>query len=203
MAASARDIRVLGAMARRLNKACGKPGLPPLLLLTDPKRTPDPLAAAARLPRGAGVIYRHFGAPDRAVIARRLALLCRRRGMKLLIGADATLAGRVGASGVHLPERLARLAPSLRRRRPDWLIALAAHRPGRVPPDVDALILAPLLPSASPSAARPLGARRGGAIAARAQAPVYALGGISARSIARTRLGAFAGIAAIEGLAGA
>lgn len=200
MAASARDIRVLGAIARRLNKTRGRPGLPPLLLLTDPKRTPDPLAAAARLPRGAGVIYRHFGARDRRVVARRLALLCRRRGLKLLIGADEVLAGRVGASGVHLPERLARLAPALRRRRPAWLITAAAHRPGQAPASVDALVLAPLLQSSSPSAIRPLGARRGAAIASFAHAPVYALGGISARSIARTRLGAFAGLAAIEGL---
>ena len=38
--------------------------LPSLWLITDPARTPDPAAAAPGLPRGAGVIYRGFGAAE-------------------------------------------------------------------------------------------------------------------------------------------
>jgi len=39
--------------------------LPALLFFTDPARTPDPAADAANLPKGAAVVYRAFGAPER------------------------------------------------------------------------------------------------------------------------------------------
>ncbi|MBS0360319.1 MAG: thiamine phosphate synthase, partial [Proteobacteria bacterium] len=81
--------------------------LPNLLFFTDPARTPDPEAIAERLPRGAGVVFRAFGAADAEARGRRLAEIARRRGLVLLVGADAALAGRIGADGVHLPERLA------------------------------------------------------------------------------------------------
>jgi thiamine-phosphate pyrophosphorylase len=191
-------MRVLGATARALNKRNGRPALPPLLLLTDPKRIPAPLAAAARLPAGAGVVYRHFGAKDREATARALLRLCRKRGLKLLIGADPILAQRVGADGVHLPERLARLAAGLRRAHPAWLLTLAWHGRRRRAAPVDALVLAPVLASASPSAAYPLGARRANAMARRAGLPCYALGGVNARTA--SRLTGFAGLAAVDGL---
>jgi thiamine-phosphate pyrophosphorylase len=137
------------------------------------------------------------------VVARRLAGICRRRRLALLIGADAPLAVRVGAAGVHLPQRLAGRAAALRRAHPAWLITVAMHRSGprRLPAGGDALILAPVLPSRSPSAVQPLGRRAGAAMALRAGAPVYALGGINARTA--KGLGGFAGIAAIGGLADA
>ena len=71
----------LAAQARRLNLDAGAPAIPSLYFFTDPVRTPDPLASAARLPRGSAIVYRHFGAPDRARTARKLARLCRARGL--------------------------------------------------------------------------------------------------------------------------
>ncbi|MBE0530944.1 MAG: hypothetical protein IH626_08955, partial [Rhodospirillales bacterium] len=38
--------------------------LPLLILVTDEARLPDPAAAIRRLPPGAAVILRHYGAPD-------------------------------------------------------------------------------------------------------------------------------------------
>ena len=98
--------------------------LPRLWFFTDPERTPDPAAIAATLPRGAAVVYRHFGAADREAVARVLRQL---RGLVVLIGADAALAARVGADGVHLPERLAHQAGALKRSRPGWIVTVAAH----------------------------------------------------------------------------
>jgi thiamine-phosphate pyrophosphorylase len=195
---TARDLRVLGAAARTLNRRNGTPALPPLLLFTDPKRTPDPCAAASRLPLGSGVVYRHFGAPDRLATARALHRLCRRRRLKLLIGADWALAKRVGADGVHLPERLAGTAYQLRRAHRAWLVTAAAHGATIKHPGLDALVLAPVLPSASPSAGRALGARQANAIALRTGLPCYALGGVNADTA--SRLTGFAGLAGIEGL---
>lgn len=168
--------------------------------MTDPARTPDPLAIAAALPRGAAVIYRHFGAADRLEIAARLARLCRRRGLRLLIGADPGLARAVRADGVHWPERALPV-----RRAGFRLETAAAHSPAALAraarAGMDAAILSPIFPSASPSAKRPLGPKRAGRWARGAGLPVIALGGVNAGNAhALSGLG-FAGIAAIGGLA--
>ncbi|MBS0386747.1 MAG: thiamine phosphate synthase, partial [Proteobacteria bacterium] len=99
------SIQALAALARRLNQEAGAPDVPSLFFLTDPERTPDPIAAARRLPAETAVIYRHFGASNRVRMARDLARICRARRLRLLIAADPHLAERVGAAGVHWPER--------------------------------------------------------------------------------------------------
>src|SRR5206468_2169139 len=107
-------------LSRRLNAR----RLPPLLLLTDARRLTDPLPAAARLPRGAGVVLRHYGEPGRAALAARLARLARARGLKLIVAGDLALARAVGAHGLHLPERAPR-PPGARPR--GFLLTVAAH----------------------------------------------------------------------------
>ena len=74
--------------------------LPPLLFFSDPRRTPEPWKTAARLPEEAALVYRHFGAEDAEVVARRLRAVTAERGVRLLIGLDADLAQTVGADGV-------------------------------------------------------------------------------------------------------
>jgi len=56
--------RRLFALARRLRAPSTPPALPALLAFTDPVRTPDPAALATSLPRGAGLVFRAFGAAD-------------------------------------------------------------------------------------------------------------------------------------------
>jgi len=190
---------VLAREARRLNRDAGAGSLPFLLAFTDPVRTPDPLALAARLPRGAGLVYRHFGAADRFEAAANLARLCRARGLKLLIGGDPELARAVKADGVHWPE--ARL-PAYRLG--FALETAAAHGPRALrrarAVGMDAAVLSPVFASASPSAGAALGARRAGLWARQAGLPVYALGGVHARTAAALRGRGFAGAAAIEAL---
>ncbi len=89
----------LGRSTRERN-ACA---LPPLLVLTDPLRTPDPLALARRLPPGVGLVYRAFGAAEAFSTAKALSALAKSRGLVLLVGADVALAQACGAAGVHLP----------------------------------------------------------------------------------------------------
>ena len=164
----------------------------------------DPAALAARLPRGAGVIYRGFGRSESLMEAQQLARVARAEGLVLLIGLDARLAARVGAHGVHLPERLAHLAPRLRRRRPGWIITVAAHNPtalGRAARfGADAALLSAVFPSRSPSAGRPLGVVRFAAMTRKARLPVVALGGIKPGNIRRLCHSGAAGAAAIDGL---
>lgn len=181
---------------RRLGK-----GLPSLLFFTDPDRTPDPAAVAERLPRGAGVVYRAFGAPEAEAIANRLLKIARARGLKLLIGQDAALASRIRADGVHLPERLAWRAPALKRARPGWLVTAAAHSLAAARADADAVVVSPAFPSASRSAGAALGPHRLAALVRAAGRPVYALGGIDNKTARRLLDAGLVGFAAVDGLA--
>ena len=170
-----------------------------MLLLTDEVRLPDPLPAAARLPRGTGVILRHYGAPDRAALGVNLAALCRRRGLILLVAGDWRLAAALRADGVHLPER-----PQRRfRARRGWLLTAAAHSaPALVRArrfGAHAALLSPAFPTASHPDRTALGPVRFARLAGAAPLPVYALGGVTAARARRLR-GAV-GLAAIGALA--
>lgn len=178
--------------------------LPPLLLFTDPVRTPDPVAAAGILPPGAAVIYRAFGAADALAVASALRQATQARGVKLLIGADPALARAAGADGVHLPERLAHTARALRQAQPRWLVTAAAHslpaaRRG-LAHGAQAVVVSAIFPSASPSAGAPLGPVRLAALVRAAGGPVYALGGINAKNARRLLASGVVGLAAVEGL---
>lgn len=192
-----RTAQALGRAAARR-----KPPLPPLLFFTDPERTPDIEAAARRLPRGSAIVYRSFGAAGAEAQARRLLAIARSRGLLLLVGADAALATRVGADGVHLPERLAHCARRLRR--PGWIVTAAAHdslaaRRG-LSAGADAVVVSAIFPSASPSAGRPIGPLRLAQIVRTAGGPVYALGGINDKTARRLMPAGLVGLAAVDAL---
>lgn len=174
------------------------------MFFTDPQRTPDPEAVAERLPSGAGVVFRAFGAPDAELRGSRLAAIARRRRLVLLAGADPALAMRIGAHGVHLPQRLAHRAGPLRRRRPAWIVTAAAHdlpaARRALTAGAHAVVISPVFPSRSPSAGRPIGPLTLARWIRAGARPAYALGGVSAEN-ARRLLGTGAiGIAAVGAL---
>ena len=172
-------------------------GLPPVLAFTDPWRGAAPLDLAACLPAGWGLVYRHFGAPDRNATANRLAWLARRRGLILLIGADPVLAARVGADGVHWPQARAGEARHWAGR--FRLMTASAHHAsdllGPQPRAIDARVLSTVFPSDSPSAGQAMGAIRFRMICHRSDMPVYALGGVTAESA--QRVAKHSGLAAV------
>ena len=196
----------LARAALALNAAAGHPPLPALILMTDQDRLPDPVAAARALPRGSAVILRHNDAKARTALARRLVAVSRQRGLMLLIAGDARLAAAIGANGLHLPEARAREAAHWRALRPEWIITAAAHSARALAvaerAGADAVLLAPVFPTASHPGRESLGALKVRAMAQRAALPVYALGGINAQTIARLKGSRLAGIAAIEALVG-
>jgi len=178
--------------------------LPHLWLMTDPDRLPNLVGAALALPKGSGIIYRSFGRPQALAEALALADLANRRDLTLLIGADEALARRVGADGVHLPERMMGEAKRVRARHPNWIITTAAHSPRAIAKaarlGLDAALVSPVFVSQSPSAGRPLGQTRLAAWISKAKLPAMALGGIghkNARLLSGTGVW---GIAAIDGL---
>lgn len=163
-------------------------------------RTPDAEAIAKSLPRGSGIVFRAFGAKDAEAQARRLKAVAGARGLTLLIGADERLAARIGADGVHLPERLAHRARAARR--PGWIVTAAAHslpaaRRARAA-GADAVVVSVAFPSDSPSAGRAKGPRRMALIARGAGLPVYALGGINDQTARRLKDAGLVGLAAVD-----
>jgi len=157
--------------------------------MTDPLRQADPVALAQTLPPGSGLIYRHFGDPHRERLANLARAVTDRRGLMFLIAADPDLARICGADGVHWPERDLHLAARARARGDHRPFTAAAHSPMALrranAAGVDAALVSTVFPSASPSAGRPIGPISLSRWIAETDLPVYALGGVNARTIKR------------------
>jgi thiamine-phosphate pyrophosphorylase len=141
--------------------------LPRLWLMTD-ERLGDALwPALERLPRGSGIVFRHFtlAPPTRRALFARVAALARRRRL-LLIVAGAPLPGGGGVHNRRGAGVRTVSAHNLRELR-------AAERGG-----ADLVFLSPVYATRSHPGAKPLGPRRFALIAHLARVPVIALGGM-------------------------
>ncbi|MGK0265987.1 MAG: thiamine-phosphate pyrophosphorylase [Maricaulis sp.] len=191
------------ALARLADRVRGKLqlDLPALFALTDPDRTPDPLRLARSLAPGTGLVYRHFGAPDRFETGLQLAAIARQSGLCLLVSADLELADRIGADGIHWPERLLGQASSRRMRGDRRIFTASAHSPAALfrarNAGIDAAFHSTVFASQSPSASRPHGAFAAAATAHAAQIPLYPLGGVNRRTARRLVGLGFAGFCCV------
>ena len=198
-------MRNLADQAGRLKRPGSNGVLPSLILMTDSRRLAEPEPVVSRLPRGSAVILRHYGDPDRAILAHRLSALCRQLRIRLLIAGDGRLAAAVSAGGLHLPEAMAVHSPRTWQlwQRPNWLVTAAAHSPAAImdaaKAGVDAVLLSPVFPTESHPGARALGPLLFARWTNRSPLPVYALGGVSADTIGRLVGGGAAGIATVGG----
>ena len=147
--------------------------LPRLWLMTDERQGDGLLAAVARLPRGAGIVFRHYSLRrSRAARLVRAGARRRRRGLVLLAG-PADQARAWGADGSHGrgPGQGLRSAPVH-----DLAEIRAAERHG-----ADLLFLSPVFATRSAiPARRTLGLARFAWLARRTPLPVIALGGMNA-----------------------
>jgi thiamine-phosphate pyrophosphorylase len=158
--------------------------IPPLWLFTDSRRLPDPRAVVAKLPRGlAGVVFRHDDDPNRIVLGRDLARICRARRLTLVVAGDARLAAALRA-GVHLRGgrrpglvRLRGFVTSSAHSFPDLRRAAQAG--------ATLAFLSPVFATASHPEAQTVGPTRWYALARHAPIKVAALGGIDGTSARR------------------
>ena len=170
--------------------------LPDLWLLSD-ERNDGVLEAALRsLPRGSGFIYRHYHLAPEERVTRWLALrrLARSRGHVCILADSALTAREWGADGIYGAARA--LYPT------SGLLTLAtAHSLCEIGlanrARADAVLLSPVFPTRSHPDAPMLGSVRFRFLAARAEMPVIALGGMTARTARRL---AWRRWAAIDGL---
>jgi thiamine-phosphate pyrophosphorylase len=167
----------------------------PLVLMTDARKA-DWAAAARRVPHGSVVVVRGHDTEKRLALAETL------RGIApMLIADDPALAARIGAAGLHLPEKRMKEAGHWRALFPHWIITASAHslRALMGAHLLDAVFLSPVFATTSHKNARPLTPLRAAFIASHAPVPVYALGGVTAQNAALLAP-AFGGIAAISSL---
>ncbi len=182
-----------------------KPGLPPMLFLTEAARVSDPFAVAQALPAGAGVILRDYDLDGREQLATDLAIVCRQNSLLFLVAGHEHLAGQVGADGMHFPQyAIGQIAP-VRYRHPDWWLTAAAHSISAAhqarTAGADAVLVSPVFSTLSHPGASHMGVHRFASIARTSEIPAYALGGIDATNAHRLRGSRAYGIAAISGLA--
>jgi len=132
------------------------------------------------LPRGSGLIFRHYHLSPRERRARfaQLARVARKHGHKAVFSASAREARRVGADGAYGSARRLASGPALLR-------LVTAHSLREIGEAnrmrADAIILSPVFPTGTHPGAPALGALRFRLLAVRARAPVIALGGMTAQ----------------------
>jgi thiamine-phosphate pyrophosphorylase len=153
--------------------------LPRLWMMTDERQGDALFEALGRLPRGAGVVFRHYGlAPGpRRELFLRVRAAARRRRLVLMLAGTPRLAAAWGADGSHGLAGGIKSLPHLLRSAPvhDPAELVAAAKAG-----ADFVFLSPAFATRSHAGARPLGPVRVGLVARASLIPVIALGGMDA-----------------------
>lgn len=146
--------------------------LPRLWLMTDERQGEGLWEALERLPRGSGVVFRHYGlAPaERRKLFDRVKRVAKRRRLLMLAGTGLRGDGVHGGRGRGFRSASAHNLRELK----------AAERSG-----AKLVFLSPVFPTRSHPGARTLGPVRFGLIAGQARIPVIALGGVDGRKARR------------------
>ena len=159
-----------------------KKPLPTIWLLSDARSDAGLDAALRKLPRGSGLVFRHYHLSESQRRARfdQVARLARARGHVVALAGSKAQARRWGADLAYGP-------------RGDLVPVHNLHELARAR-RAQALLLSPVYPTRSHPDAPHLGPLRFRLLAARAQLPVIALGGMNARSAQRLKWPRWAGI---------
>lgn len=172
------------------------PALPRIWLISDARSDAVLERTLARLPRGSGLVFRHYHLAPEARRARYDALLrlARTRGHLVALSGDAATARRWRADAAYGPARRLSGGPAL----PRLVTAHSLRELGAAPrARADAVLLSPVFATRSHPGARVLGPVRFRLLAARSPVPVIALGGMNRRSARRCQAATWA---AVDGL---
>lgn len=157
-------------------------------------------AALARGVRLVQIRERVLEGPARLAFARAVTRRCHQVGARVLVNGDAELAGACGADGVHLRSdqlRAATMRPPL-----EWVGASthdAAELQKAAALGCDFAVLGPVKPTPSHPGAPALGWPAWRALAAQAECPVFALGGMGFDDLEAARESGAHGIAMLRG----
>jgi thiamine-phosphate pyrophosphorylase len=146
--------------------------LPRLWLITDERQGEGLWRALERLPKGAGVVFRHYGLTpgERRTVFDRVRRVARRRRLFLLTAGGLRGDGIHGGRGKGFRSASAHNLRELK----------SAERSGAA-----LIFLSPAFHTRSHPGGRTLGPVRFGLISGQARVPVIALGGVDARKARR------------------
>lgn len=146
--------------------------LPRLWLMTDERQGDGLWAALERLPKGSGVVFRHYGLAraERRKLFDRVRRAAKRRRLLVLAGSGLRGDGVHGGRGRGLRSASVHNLRELK----------MAERSGAT-----LVFLSPAFPTRSHPGGRALGPVRFGLIAAQARLPVIALGGVDGQKARR------------------
>jgi thiamine-phosphate pyrophosphorylase len=163
--------------------------VPEIWLISDARNDGALEQALKRLPRGSGLIFRHYHLPEpeRRARFKQLRRLARQYGHRLVLSGTARQARRWRADGAYGAD-LAR-GPALLR-----LVTVHSLRELRRARRADAVLLSPIFPTRSHPGGKVLGTLRWQSIAAHSPVPVIALGGMTARRARQLNTPLWAGI---------
>ena len=163
--------------------------------MTDERMGKGLWAALDRLPRGAGVVFRHYGLPagERRLLFAAVAKVAKRRRLLLIRAGDTAFSGEKGIHG-----RDPRRHRGQRRIFKTW----PAHSPAEIiagkRAGADLIFISPVFATRSHPTGRPLGPLRAAMLARLAGDNAIALGGVDERRFRRLGRGQFVGYAAID-----
>ena len=169
--------------------------LPRLWLMTDERQGKGLWRAVKRLPRGSGIVFRHYGLPpdERLELFERLRSVARRKRLLLVAGGPPRTARQWRSDGWHGRSRACFL--------PALIHTASAHDLGEIRAAERAgaqlVFLSAAFPTRSHPGRRALGPLRFMILARQARIPVIALGGMDFRR-ARRLGGAIYGWAGID-----
>lgn len=169
---------------------------PRLWLMTDERQGDTLWNALDALPRGAGVIFRHYGLPmkERRAMFMKVRAVARRRGLLLLLAGPPKLARAWRADGFHGPYP----------RGGAYFHTASAHgrseivRAARL--GADLVLASPVHATRSHPDARTLGRVRFGLMILNPARPIIALGGMTSRRARALDPMGIHGWAGIDGL---
>lgn len=169
--------------------------VPRLWMMTDERQGDALWPALERLPRGAGLVFRHYSLPwaARRALFRKVHAVARRRGLRLLLAGTPHLAAAWGADGSHGRHDARRSIGLPSAPVHDLREIRAAERAG-----ARLLFLSPAFETRSHPHAAPLGPLRFARLAQQTALPVIALGGMSAARARRLGASGLYGWAAID-----
>jgi thiamine-phosphate pyrophosphorylase len=153
--------------------------LPNLWLLSDERNDARLELALTTLPKGSGFVFRHYHLAETARQERYIALrdVCLASGHMMILSGDAETATAWQADGIYgSPARMSERAGLLRLATVHDLRELTFANRARV----DGMFLSPVFPTRSHPDASCLGIENFRSIAAQAETPVIALGGMTA-----------------------
>lgn len=170
--------------------------LPQIWIVSDARNDAALERALAKLPRGSGLVFRHYHCdePDRRQRFERLRRLAHAKGHLIALAGDARMARRWGADAAYGSAHTLAQGAAVTR-----LVTVHSLREMRGAARADAVLLSPVFATRSHPGVAVLGPLRFRLLAARSRVPVIALGGMNRHAARRLKWPRWAAIDAFCG----